>query len=194
MGEKEIKGRHNCLWTFSFAWRNFLHIFGKSSGFTLVELLTVIGVIGIILTAVLLILDPVAQVQKANDAKRKADLSQVQKALETYFQDNGKYPPVSSSSPLYRMVRLDGTTADWGQQFTPYMSTLPKDPISTRNYAYYTNSSRQSYYLYAALERNNDRQFCNGGNPCTSLISNGIPSNACGGTCNYGVSSTNTNP
>ncbi len=172
-----------------------MHFFRESFGFTLVELLTVLGVITILAAAILMTLDPIAQIQKANDARRKSDFSQVQKALETYFNDNGKYPPASTSSPLYRLVRLDGTTADWGQQFTPYMTLLPKDP-GQREYVYYTNATRQSYWLYASLERPTDQQFCSGApdKPCSSLISNDINEKACGGVCNFGVSSSNTSP
>lgn len=141
----------------------------------------------------LLVLDPVAQFQKANDTKRKSDLSQIQKSLETYFNDNGKYPP-HSTSPSYRLVKLNDETAEWGSSFLPYMNTLPKDPRTQRNYVYFATSDRQSYYLYASLERNNDQKFCNGGNPCVSLATNGIPSNACGQTCNFAVSSSNVNP
>lgn len=57
--------------------------YGTSSlGFTLVELLIVIAIIGLLASGLMMILNPVAQIQKANDARRKSDLGQVQKALE----------------------------------------------------------------------------------------------------------------
>lgn len=192
MGEKKVK-RQNTFWTF-FNNRNphSLFPFGQA-GFTLVELLIVIGVMSILLTAILLVLNPFAQIQKANDAKRKSDLSQVQKALETYYQDNGRYP-AHSVSPVYRIIRLDGSTADWGTQFSPYMATLPKDPRGLYKYVYYASTNGQSYWLYASLERSNDPQMCNAGNPCTSITSNGISQTACGGTCNFAITSSNVSP
>lgn len=160
----------------------------------MVELLIVIGILAIIVSAIFLILNPITQIQKGNDAKRKADLSQVQKALETYYQDTGRYPS-HSLSPLYRIVRLDASTADWGTQFSPYMSALPKDPKSSYSYVYFASSNGQSFWLYASLERSTtDAQTCNDGNPCVSLTSNGIPDNSCGGTCNYAATSSNVNP
>lgn len=166
---------------------------GRTNGFTLVELLVVIGVLAILVSAILITLSPFAQVQKANDARRKSDLSQIQKALETYYQDNGRYP-AHSASPQYRIVRLDGSTADWGQSWSPYMATLPKDPKNAFTYVYFASSTGQSYWLYGSIERGTVSQFCNQGNPCASLTSNGIQTQACGGTCNFGVSSSNVSP
>src|SRR5258708_13026190 len=102
MGKKEVQERHNSIWTVFKSWRNNLNFFRRSSGFTLVELLTVVGIVGILLVAAILILNPVAQFQKANDAKRKSDLTQIQKALETYFNDYEKYPP-NPTPPSYKI-------------------------------------------------------------------------------------------
>lgn len=164
---------------------------GRSFGFTLVELLVVVGVIGILVVAVLLTVNPFAQVQKANDVRRKSDLSQVQRALEAYFQDSGKYPLHSNT---YKIIRLDASVADWGQSFSPYMAALPKDPRGGRTYIYFASSDRQAYWLYASLERSNDPGLCNKGNPCPSLTSNGIVTSSCGGTCNFSATSSNVSP
>jgi type II secretory pathway pseudopilin PulG len=37
-------------------------------------------------------LDPISQFQKSSDARKKSDLSQIQKALEVYYEDAGRYP------------------------------------------------------------------------------------------------------
>jgi len=164
----------------------------SGAGFTLIELLTVIAVIGLMVVGIVTLVDPLSQIKKSQDARRKSDLSQIQKSLEVYHQDNGKYPPVDTSTANYRIKRLDSTTADWGTQFQPYMSILPQDPSSSKNYVYNTSSDRQTYYIYASLDRDvDDPQVCNSGAACSSL-----PSGAsCGaGTCNYGVSSQNVSP
>ncbi|HZQ29665.1 MAG TPA: prepilin-type N-terminal cleavage/methylation domain-containing protein [Patescibacteria group bacterium] len=190
--------RFSSLWSFSYFRRNFKLFFGRASGFTLVELLVVIGIIGILLSAALFILNPIGQIQKTNDAKRKSDLAQMQRALETYFNDTGKYPPSSTLAPTYRIVNLNNQTADWGTTlFSPYIASLPKDPKANQNYVYFASADRQSYWLYASLEMTNDRQFCRGPgdpSPCASLTTNGIATNACGGTCNFAVSSSNVKP
>lgn len=163
------------------------------SGFTLVELLVVIGTIGILSVALLATLNPIEQIQKGKDAKRKSDLAQVAKALEIYYQDRGRYPAHSTPSPLYRIVRLDGTAAAWGEAFDPYMSKLPQDENQARTYLYYAPDP-QRFYLFASLERGaKDQQACNGGLACLN-----VPQNVfCGSSrfvCNYGISSSNTSP
>lgn len=203
MGEKETTKRYNFLWSLFGFRRNFYNIFRGRDGFTLVELLVVVGIIGILVAAALLVLNPIGQIQKGNDAKRKGDLTQIQRALETYYHDLGKYP---ASSADYK-ITYNGQPVNWGSTgFSPYMLTLPKDPTQNRNYVYYSTPSTnpQSYWLYSSLERDKsctngvcvplDQQLCNKGDACTSLPGNGIVSSACGSTCNFGVSSSNVNP
>ena len=162
--------------------------FIKESGFTLIELIVVIGIISIMAIAVLAVLDPSSQIKKANDARRKADLSQIQKALETYYQDNGNYPAVGSG---YKLTDKSGTIVNWGSSWSPYMNVIPKDSTLSHTYVYYS-PDRQSYYLYANLERGiKDPQVCNGVLNCAS-----VPAGVnCGGVvCNYGVSSVDVSP
>lgn len=134
---------------------------------------------------IIMVLNPLAQIQKARDASRKSDLSQIQKALETYYNDNGKYPPTGgkTSTPNYAIIGLDGNVVDWDKPWLPYMSKLPKDPSSSKNYVYNSGPDRQSYYIYASLDRE-------------TYVLNNFPSGAgCGsGSCNYGVSSPNVSP
>lgn len=157
-----------------------------SSGFTLIELLVVLGILGILTTSLLAIINPLAQIQKANDAKRKTDLESLQRALEIYYQDNGSYPPSTGN-------KIKGLS--WGSSWTPYINSLPKDPLAAHHYIYYSPNN-QTYYLYANLERGkNDPQACNKGNACSSLSGSGFPAaTSCGATCSYGVSSPNVSP
>lgn len=193
MGKKAVSRRYNSFRSLFSNKRYFYSIFRKTNGFTLVELLVVVSIIGILVVAALAILNPIAQIQKGNDSKRKEDLAQIQRALETHYHDLGRYPASDSS---YQIL-YSGSPIAWGGSWSPYMSSVPKDPRSpSRNYVYYATSNGQSYFLYAYLERANDPQFCNNGNPCSSLTTNGIPTNACGagGSCNFGVSSSNVSP
>lgn len=143
----------------------------------------------------LYLLDPLGQIQKANDAKRKSDLEQLQRTLETYYNDNGQYPAHSvTPDPLYRIKPPTGYI-EWGTSWIAYNTKLSIDPSSsTRNYVYFAGSGGQSYWIYASLERSSDTQACNSGAACASLSTNFILSTACGQICNYGVSSPNTSP
>ena len=123
-------------------------------------------------------INPGARIQQANDAKRKSDLSQIQKALEVYYNDNNAYPgavPFGSA---------------WTVGSTTYMGFVPQDPkFSARNYVYVQVDSN-TYRMYASLERPTDTPSCGG--PCPSAP---VPP-ACGaGTvCNFGITSPNTSP
>ncbi|NUM25523.1 MAG: type II secretion system protein [Candidatus Buchananbacteria bacterium] len=62
----------------------------KKRGFTLIELLVVIAIIGLLSTLAVVALNSARE--KARDAKRVADIKQVQTALELYFNDSSSYP------------------------------------------------------------------------------------------------------
>lgn len=61
-----------------------------NNGFTLIELLVVIAIIGLLSTFALISLDNSRE--KARDAKRIADVEQIQKALDLYYDAHGEYP------------------------------------------------------------------------------------------------------
>lgn len=63
-----------------------------SQGFTLVELLIVIGLLGAIALIVISAINPIEQANKARDARFKADASQMISAVERYYASNSKFP------------------------------------------------------------------------------------------------------
>ncbi|HPY08877.1 MAG: type II secretion system protein [Patescibacteria group bacterium] len=62
----------------------------NKKGFTLIELLVVIAIIGLLSTLSILALNSARA--RARDAKRVADVKQIQTALELYYNDAGDYP------------------------------------------------------------------------------------------------------
>jgi prepilin-type N-terminal cleavage/methylation domain-containing protein len=87
--------------------------FNLSKGFTLVELLVVIGIIGTLATLVLVQLGSTRA--KGRDVKRIADINQLRSGLESYFDDNGRYP----------------ATTDLSSILVPsYLTTIPLDPLA----------------------------------------------------------------
>lgn len=160
-----------------------------NKGFTLIELILVAGIFGIFAAGIVAVMNPSDQVLKANDARRKSDLTEIQRALETYYQDNGRYP-VASGNKIFTTSLID-----WGTSWQPYMNVLPDDPNGSNSYVYYSTPDGQSYILYASLERGSkDPDACNSGNACTSLSTYGINPTGCGGTCNYAVGSSDMRP
>lgn len=162
-------------------------------GSTIIEVVIILTMIGIFTSFVLTFYNPFIEFQKANDAKRKADLAKLKTALEQYYQSQNHYPP---SSKNYKIINFSGEEVDWGQEWQPYMDILPKDGYPPRIYAYYSTKDEQAYWLYASLERaDKDSQACNKGGACISLTTNNISSHTiCGGVCNYAVTSPNVNP
>lgn len=61
-------------------------------GFTLIELIIVIAVIGILATAVLAAINPVEQIRKANDSGKRSDSSEFLNGVERYFATFQCYP------------------------------------------------------------------------------------------------------
>ncbi len=84
----------------------------KANAFTMIELLVVILIIGTLFSLALLSLGNARRT--ARDAKRVADIKQIQFALEIYYRDNGEYPVDISSSIA------TGSTV--------YISTVPTAP------------------------------------------------------------------
>ena len=179
----------------------------KSSGFTLLELIIVIGVLAVLALLTLMIVNPLEQFRKANDTRRKDDLSQVQRGLEQYYQDNGAYPTGFQGQVGGRTVseitNPQLTPIPWGSAWTPYMNVIPDDPDPNRDYVYI--STGQKYWLFAALERGGkDVQACKStdsvcqSSPYSSSCQcASVPNNTfcgAGSICNYGVSSPNTTP
>lgn len=100
-------------------------------GFTLVELLVVIGIISILATILLLQLGTARS--KSRDVKRIADVSQMRSAVEQYFDDNGTYPKFNDF----------GAAAN---NFSPkYVFPVPVDPLGPTTCTIYSGSSGNCY-------------------------------------------------
>lgn len=102
-------------------------------GFTLLELLVVIAVIGILI-AMGSVAFATAQ-KKSRDARRRADMKVMQDAFEQYFADN----------TTYAACNIMGST-------TYLPSGLPVDPKNSGSYVYECNGVAASYCACALLE------------------------------------------
>lgn len=162
-------------------------------GFTLIELLVGLAIVAVMSSALFLVFNPLEQVKKARDARKKNDLSQIQKALEAYYQDFGRYP----ASDLNYKIKggSGGSVVEWGSPWPPYMGILPKDSSFEKTFVYVADSSNgQSYSLYANLDRGvNDLDSCRQGK-CPRAPDDKFCGNSSSYICNYGVSSSNISP
>jgi prepilin-type N-terminal cleavage/methylation domain-containing protein len=137
----------------------------KSKAFTLIELLVVIAVIGLLASIVLVAVNNVRS--KARDVKRKADLKNIQLALEIYHDTHDQYPPGGFWQNSYT------SPGNWIPQLIAegFVSSLPNDPInnggspwSTGQYSYVyscgSDVNYQDYNLFTQLENTSDPDRC----------------------------------
>jgi prepilin-type N-terminal cleavage/methylation domain-containing protein len=83
----------------------------RDQGFTIVELLIVIVVIGIL---ALLVITTYSGIQsKARDAKRQSDLKSLQTQIEAFFSQNGYYPNLTDmNSSTWRGTNMKSLDAN----------------------------------------------------------------------------------
>lgn len=109
----------------------------KKSGFTIVELLIVIVVIGILAAIVTVAYNGVSS--RAKDSKRSSDLASIQKLLELYYADKGGYPTCAGAPGTNSPPALSANTVAFclTDDLVPaYTNSLPTDPTNSGSYIY----------------------------------------------------------
>lgn len=162
----------------------------RNKGFTLVELLIVIVIIGILATIGIASFS--SSQMKSRDTQRKANLKQIANALEIYYNDKGQYP-AGNAGQMMGCGAGAILACSWGSSTTfsntttgtVYMARLPTDPSS--NSYYYRpiadpTGLNTKYQLYARIENTQDKNIITTDVSCGTAL------------CNYGVSSGNTTP
>lgn len=125
-------------------------------GFTLIEMLIVVAIIGILASIVVIGIGPAQK--KGRDSRRAADLREVQTGLELYFNKTGLYPTSGSQAPNWPALQtfLKGAAGIGVTQ-------VPNDPTTGHNYLYASDASALTYVLGATLD-----------DPASSLFSNSV--------------------
>ncbi|HEY4521400.1 MAG TPA: type II secretion system protein [Candidatus Paceibacterota bacterium] len=130
----------------------FAKPYSKTRAFTLIEVLTVIAIIGI-LSAVVLVSMSGSQ-KKGRDGRRVSDINQIRLALSLYYDAHNNYPPGSTASTAFDTILAS-------VQSEGFIATLPNDPTSGNSYGYIATPSGCSgtscygYVLGANLESTN---------------------------------------
>ncbi len=137
------------------------------SGFTLVELLIVIAMLGILSSVLIIAINPVAQIQRGRDTQRKSNFASIQSALELYRHDFGYYP---ISTGLYPSS-MTNCTSDAFQGTTSsgtvtYLQAIPCDPLGLSASSVFNGGE----YLYLSYNSSNSPSYScdNSTTPCLS--------------------------
>ncbi len=150
-------------------------------GFTLVELMVVIAIIGAL--SALFVNTSFVNIQRGRDAKRKSDLELIRSGIETYRADCNEYPTtlllvfgssLKGSSPPPSNCSASNT----------YIRSVPNDPLSggggsVPTYRYWSDGI--TYEVCTNLETGSGSVDCG---------TYAAPNNCGSKTCNYKV----TNP
>ena len=110
-----------------------------SSGFTLVEILVVVFIIGLLATIVGVSVG--GQSDKAKVVAAKANLKEIESALHLYKLDNGFYP--TSSEGLAALIERPSSARKWNEDGYLNQSSIPQDPWGNP-YIYVSDGRRYS--------------------------------------------------
>jgi len=117
----------------------------SEAGFTLVELMVVIVIIGLLSTFV--VLNVLPSQDKAMGEKAKADVMLLTQAVEMYRLDNLAYP--STEQGLQALVKLPEAIAQPDRyRKDAYVRTLPKDPWGSE-YQYVQPGEQGAFDIYS---------------------------------------------
>lgn len=131
--------------------RSRINFRSSGTGFTLVELLVVVAIIGLLAAIILVNLGDVRA--KARDRRRIADAKQIAEALALYHDDNQAYPVygdpdgfITGSDPVSTELLSGG-----------HMNSIPLDPLNQTvdgvTYKYsYNSSAGRTFELTYCLE------------------------------------------
>ncbi len=112
-------------------------MYKKDKGFTLIEMLVVVAVIGLLASLILVGLSDFRT--RGRDTRRIADIKEVQNGLEVYYMKNGAYPTGTGWSVLENALRTAG------------INQIPNDPTAPTR-TYYYGSDGQHYVIGVGIE------------------------------------------
>ena len=130
----------------------------KTKGFTLIEILVVISIVGLLSSVFLVGLSGFRS--RGRDARRLADLKSVQQGLEIYYTRCNFYPGTTNCAAGTNPT----SWADTGESVTNVLTgtsnlgitKVPNDPLAGNDYLYGVTTGGQGYVIGAKLENPGD--------------------------------------
>lgn len=100
-----------------------MNIYRKQQGFSLIEIMVVVVIMGIL--ASIVVPQLMSRPDEARKVKAKQDILAIENALELYKLDNGFYP--TTDQGLEALVEKPSSAPE-PEHWQPYLKSLPKDP------------------------------------------------------------------
>lgn len=131
-------------------------------GFTLVELLVVIGVIGILASVVAVVINPKEQIARSKDSKRKAGINTLAVALNEYGISNHGSFPVANNTWMNNFIERNTLKA--GVPAVPYNPAISNSCMAApnqNNYCYFLDNGNA--FIMVQLESKLEKNKCASG-------------------------------
>lgn len=138
--------------------RKSIFKFQNRRGFTLVELIVVIMVLGLLYSFIVISIKPDDVKMKGRDSVRISDINKLAAAIDLYIADNGVPPDLANATRLSVAAVGAGPVASsnssgWiGADISRYVENLPLDPINQSPYFYRYRHNSVKYEVDALLE------------------------------------------
>ncbi len=111
----------------------------KNHGFTLLEILLVVGIISLLAGIVIVAINPGKQLASVRNTQRKSDLKQINSAINQYYITEGRYPSSLDSITFLTEICDTGnlpspsgascdSLVDLSVLVPTYITSIPKDP------------------------------------------------------------------
>lgn len=160
----------------------FFQKISKQAGFTMIELLIVIAILGILAVAVLAAINPIEQINRGRDTGSRSDSEQLLSAIDRFYAYKGYYPwvtnPNDTDTLAWRGVAGDtdislesGSILAWADNATPTPCYV-LDKIADGNEAETcdgTNEVKRSFVDKITKDDYNHLYVYYNGNPGSSL-------------------------
>lgn len=127
----------------------------SSSGLTLIELTITLGIIVILASVLLLVMEIPELEQKARDNKRLSDIATIERIINEYANNAKSFPGIANTTYASNVIPdeeegQDILVSGWiYADFTLYSPTLPIDPKNTDNHVYSYRHNGKAYEINA---------------------------------------------
>ena len=105
----------------------------KNKGFTLIEILVVMGVLSILFSIIVIVIDPRKQFGRANNAKRRSDIAAILNSIGAYTADNKGTLPSGITITVATITDSVGGANICALLVPKYIPSLPPDPSLKTN-------------------------------------------------------------